>query len=128
MSFAGDIHKFTIKTNLAADKVLRGTVLGLFGNIIQRTPVDTGRLRSNWQVSIGSYPAETVTQTPAIAVTKGNAEIGKAQMKDSIYIVNNLPYAHVIELGSSKQAPQGMISVTVAEFKREVDKQARRAK
>jgi hypothetical protein len=34
----------------------------------------------------------------------------------TIYIVNNLPYANALENGHSKQAPSGMVKVTLQEF------------
>jgi hypothetical protein len=139
MSFAADIHKFTVKATHNADKVLRGTALSMFGKIIQRTPIDIGRLRGNWQTELNSVPRSTVNQTPNGATSKGNATIGRAKITDSIYIVNNLPYARVVEYGLypdgpktaggySKQSPQGMVRVTVAEFKREVENNARRVR
>lgn len=121
MSFDKDIERFSNNVNKAATNVFRGTALGLFGKIIKRTPVDTGRLRGNWFTSInvspngkdsGSYEGVTF----------------KAKLGDSIYFTNNLPYAKEIENGSSKQAPHGMIKVTVSEFENEVKRQARKHK
>lgn len=92
MSFSGDISKFINKTEAKAERVFRATGLEMFGRIVKRTPVDTGRLRNNWQI------------TP-------NAKIGQ-----KLFITNNLPYAKRIEDGYSKQAPAGMVKVTIAEF------------
>jgi len=44
--------------------------------------------------------------------------VSKAKLGDSVYLVNNLPYAQKIEGGSSKQAPVGMVKVTVAEYQK----------
>jgi hypothetical protein len=139
MSFAGDIHKFNVKAQGNTSKVLRGTALAMFGQVVQRTPVDTGRLRGNWQVELNNIPRSTVKQTPSGAISQGNAEINRSKANDAIYIINNLPYARVVEYGLypdgpntaggySRQSPQGMVRVTVAEFRREVEKQARSVK
>jgi hypothetical protein len=40
------------------------------------------------------------------------------------YITNNLPYAWRLEHGHSKQAPAGMVGLTVVEFAGIVDKAA----
>lgn len=111
------------------EKVFRGTALSLFGKVILRTPVDTGRLRVNWQTDINKPASGTLTITDKSgvkAIQQASTEAIKAKLGDSIYMVNNLPYAEVIENGSSTQAPQGMVKVTVTEFKREINKQARK--
>lgn len=128
MSFSSDLKKFADKTERNAEKVFRGTALSIFSHVIKRTPVDTGRLRGNWQANI-NRPAQGTTsindKTGSQAISSAATESMQAKLGDSIYLVNNLPYAKVIEDGSSKQAPQGMVKVTVAEFTREVEKQAR---
>ena len=123
MSFNSDIKKFNTRFDKAATNIFRGTALGLFGKVILRTPVDTGRLRGNWFASI-NRPSKQVD---------GSAEgyegaVFKAKLGDSIYLVNNLPYAKVIEDGSSAQAPQGMVKGVVIEFNRVVKANARKYK
>lgn len=120
MSFKSQINKFKDKAEKAATNIFRGTALSLFGRIVTRTPVDTGRLRLNWQSSI-NRPATNIVE----GQTNSDATIGTAKIGDSIFIVNNLPYAQRIENGWSMQAPSGMVAVTVAEFKQIVSKQAR---
>lgn len=119
MTFSGDIKAFKNVTNNALTSVFQGVALKLTARVILRTPVDTGRLRGNWQVGLNVRPTDTV-------VTKdkgGGSTVGKARSKikdarkgDTIAIINNLPYAIPIENGSSKQAPQGMVRVVVREF------------
>ena len=129
MSFKGDTQKFKKKAMKAATLVIRGTALDLSASIIRRTPVQTGRLRGNWQTELNSLASGEVTTTPAAAIARNKGAIGKAKIADSIYLVNNLPYAPVVERGNwSKQAPAGMVRVTINAFKRIVQKNARRAK
>ena len=110
-----------------AEKVFRGTSLAMFSSIVKRTPVDTGRLKGNWQAEINTIPqGDKESSNP---VSDANQNIGGARLKDDIYLVNNLPYAETIENGrvgnkGSNQAPQGMVKITVAEFQREIEKQA----
>ena len=119
MSFSSDIGKWNDKVEKAATKIFRGTALSLCGKIIVRTPVDTGRLRGNWQVTLNAAPTGILDSTKV--QDAGDAK--RAKLGDSVYIINNLPYAEVIENGSSKQAPQGMVKVSVAEFKNIVARQ-----
>jgi len=92
MSFSGDVNKFIKKAEARSLAIFRAVSLEMFSRIVVRTPVDTGRLRGHWQIS-------------------PNIMLGK-----KTYISNNLPYAIPIEDGHSKQAPTGMVKVTVAEF------------
>ena len=123
MSFWKDIDAFSKKVDKAATNIFRGTALSLLGKIIQRTPVDTGRLRGNWFSSINSPIVQIDGSGEGI-----NTTVVRAKLGDSIYMVNNLPYAKVIEDGSSEQAPSGMVKVTVTEFKHVVAAQARKNK
>lgn len=134
MSFSSDINKFALKVESRSEKVFRGTVLGLFSSIIKRTPVDTGRLRGNWQLTINK-PAygelDVADKTGAKALATGTTNSKKIKLKDSVYLTNNMPYAGVIEDGrtdssGSLQAPQGMVKVTVTEYQRIVSANAKK--
>lgn len=77
-----------------------------------------GRLRANWTVSLGAPSTAVVDgtdQSGQHAIQQGLAVIQHADGVQDIFLVNNLPYARAIEYGHSKQAPAGMVRVTVAE-------------
>lgn len=128
MSFQSEIKEFRRKVEKAADLVFRGTALEIFSKVVKRTPVKTGRLRGNWQCEINAIPIGEVDSTPAQALTKIVKITGQMKFTDSIYLINNLPYVEVIENGSSEQAPQGMVKITVAEFRDTVAKNAAKVK
>lgn len=118
-SFELDISRFVEKANGNIDLVLRKISLDIFRRVIMKSPVDTGRFKGNWQVAIGTMPAGvleiddksgTATIAKVTAVTLG-LEAGQV-----IYLVNNLIYARPLEYGHSKQAPGGMVRITVQEF------------
>jgi len=129
MSFSKDIQKWRKKVEKATLYVFRGTALDLFSTIIRRTPVRTGRLRGNWQTEINSVASgELASTSGAASLRKAKTKTGKAEINDSIIMVNNLPYAQTIEDGDySKQAPQGMVKVTLTEFNDYVRKRATEA-
>jgi len=117
--FANDLAKFEAKTSEKLDLAVRKIALELFSRIIMRTPVDTGRARANWQVAIGTIPSGTLELNDK----SGQATINKVQAAsmgvvagDVIYLTNNLPYAVPLEEGYSKQAPAGMVALTVQDF------------
>jgi len=89
--------------------------LSLTANIIKETPVDTGRLRGNWQSSVNTAKTNTLTRTDqGSATNEAGAEISNTNIGDVFYMVNNLPYAARIENGYSNNAPAGMMRINVA--------------
>jgi len=127
MSFSSDIRRFSKKARRNAELTFRGTALGLFGKVIQRTPVDTGRLRGNWQTQVNTAPSDELDRKGAGPALRELQSVAlRAKLGDSIYLVNNLPYAKPIEEGRSDQAPQGMVRVTLLSFRRLVAAQARK--
>jgi len=100
------INDLTIKQ---LEKVIKKTVFDLTSAIIKDTPVDTGRLRANWQVSLDS----TINNTLDTTDKGGSATISKARgsiMTNKVplvyWIQNNLPYANVIEFGLYPKNPK----------------------
>ncbi|KAF1711063.1 hypothetical protein CSC70_03810 [Pseudoxanthomonas kalamensis DSM 18571] len=76
-SFAVDVGKWAIKSEKAVDQTVRAITFALFSEVIDSTPVDTGRLKGNWQVSVGSPASGTLTTTDESgAKTKANILVG----------------------------------------------------
>lgn len=136
MTFEADLARFAEKAQMKQEQALRKTAIELFGRVIMRTPVDTGRLRGNWQATVGS-PADYAiaasdNASPVNSVGAGSSS-AKTAMMDTVlgadrptmfWLTNTLPYASVIEYEghSHTQAPQGMVRISVAEFADVVDK------
>ncbi|MEI7052201.1 hypothetical protein WCL09_17575 [Pseudomonas koreensis] len=87
-----------------------------------------GRFRGNWQFSIG-VPAEgeldQVDPAGGITLAKLRLQVEQLTIGQTAYIVNNLPYAVPLEYGHSKQAPGGMVRITLARFQQIVDEAIR---
>ena len=84
-----------------AGKYVRATVLGSASRIIKSTPVDTGRLRGNWQSSIEAPKTTITTNTSeAIAQIDAKTNILKLELGENYYLTNNLDYAYYIEVQS----------------------------
>lgn len=125
--FEMKLRQFAEKAKGRADAAVRQVVLDVWGRVIVRSPVDTGRFRANWQYSTGQMPTriievEGTTEKPAPAPTPAGVVQGAGVVH---YLGNNLPYARRLEYGHSDQAPQGMVRLTIAEFKGIVDDAAR---
>lgn len=132
MSFSDDIKRFAAKTTKAHDEIARGTTIALFNAVIQDTPVLDGRLRGDWQTSVGQPATEEngrvdTVGSASMAEVTANTPQGAGQ---ETYLTNNMPYAYKIEYeGWSKiKAPQGMVRRNVDRFQRLIDEQARKNK
>lgn len=111
-------------------QVVRKITMDVFNNVIQMSPVDTGRFRGNWQVATGEAPTGTVEMTDpsgATVMAQVAGEVGQMEPGDVVYLVNNLPYARPLEEGHSQQAPGGMVALTVQRFRPAADAAIRAA-
>lgn len=132
-SFSLQLKEFADKTNARADDVVGRVVTNIAQRLDARSPVGDasywqskppkgyvgGRFRGNWQLGIGFAPGgETGRIDPGGAATLGAivAEIPTKAAGLVFYLANNVPYAQRIEDGWSRQAPQGLVGLTVTEF------------
>ncbi|MFD2235945.1 HK97 gp10 family phage protein [Aureimonas populi] len=126
--FADQIAAWSEKTREKLETAVRKIALDAFTEVILMSPVDTGRFRGNWQVAIGNIPTGTVEiddKTGTATIGKVQAETLKLQAGQTIFLVNNLPYAQALEYGHSQQAPGGMVRLTAQRFTPIVDAVAR---
>jgi len=118
--FSLDVAKLTNQYKISIDKVIKKIVFDLFTKIVMRSPVDTGRFRANWTIAQGQM--NTITTAATDKTNNAAPTLGKlAELKDfkagkTVFITNSLPYAIPLEYGHSKQAPGGMVRVTLSEF------------
>lgn len=109
-------RELVVKTALAIDQVL-----------VTSTPVDTGRARSNWRVSIGvglteeieayvlGVGGDTGGANAAAALQNAKQVLQEYKGGSAVYISNNLPYITALNEGSSAQAPAGFVELAVQE-------------
>lgn len=119
MSFADSLNKICKRAGDKAEMVVRKTALELQSQMIERSPVDTGRFKGNWQCGIGSMNADT----NAAPDKSGQGALGRTaavlqgwKPGQTIVLSNSLPYAKRLELGWSKQAPAGVVRLTVQNY------------
>ncbi len=107
------------KLRKRADQAFRALVLEASKRIVLRTPVDTGRARGNWHLARGSPDLSTTESTDGAGGRTISTIMAKLQgMKggDAVFLTNALAYIISLEHGHSKQAPAGMVKVTIAEL------------
>jgi hypothetical protein len=118
--FSVELKAESTKLAYQIDRFQRQLTMSAFRRILERTPVDTGRARASWNISRGT-PDESIPPEgyygPAAAFGKVGALTPSPQRLDDIHISTNLDYVADLETGTSKQAPQGMLAITVAELK-----------
>ena len=116
-SFDADLEKYLVVMGVGVDKAVRTIAMDLYNNITQMTPIDTGRAKGNWNTGIGA-PDTSISEN-ATTVKPFKAKIGDGLK--AIYITNNLPYINKLEYGSSQKAPNGMVRVSINNFKMEMN-------
>ena len=141
MSFSADITAFIKKAKGRTDKVLKKVVIDLGTSIIMKNPVGNhdqwaspapkgyvgGRSRANWQYGNGVMPSGIIDDTDKLgnktiaALTAGVKTSSGASVH---WITNSLPYINRLEQGWSRQAPSGMVGLTVTEFQQIVKRAA----
>lgn len=117
--FADQVSSWVKKTEAKIEMAHRKIALDVFTRVILMSPVDTGRFRGNWQVAIGSMPSGTLElndKDGTVAIGRVQAEALNVKAGDTIFLVNNLPYAIPLEYGYSSQAPGGFVRLTVQQF------------
>lgn len=100
-------------------EVVQKLGIDLLRRIVLKTPVDTGRARGNWFVTINAASGETTTaadKSGHATINRGSAVITGLTEPQAIWISNNLPYITALENGHSGQAPAGMVAVSIAEL------------
>ena len=107
--------------------VTQKSSLEMFSRIIKRTPVDTGGTRGNWQFASGRKPKGVVNKSGQEAMSEMVQGVQEWMPdKHTAYFANNVPWILKLENGGygkgpkttggySKQAPNGMVKVSVSE-------------
>lgn len=133
--FAAQVARFARLAATNTEKAVKGTSIALFRDVIQATPVDTGRARANWtaalaQPATGTTEKTDKTKNAGPTVAEMTAFINGSTNATEFTLANNLPYAAVLEFGGypgdgpntvggySKQAPAGMVRVNAARFEK----------
>lgn len=137
-TFALQIAAWVEKTKDDMDKVVRFALGSIDGRLVGRSPVGDakfwihkppkgyagGRFKGNWQMSMGSPATGTLNVRDVTGQTTQASHAGvmaAARAGEVFYLMNNLPYANRIERGWSRQAPVGVVALTVVEWTNIVD-------
>lgn len=119
-SFSLDVTRFIEDSLNAIEAVAKDIIIEIGESVVTLTPVKTGRLKGNWQMTVGSPSMHSLIRYDFRGhetledINKGAMSFTAGQIA---YIVNNLSYAGFIEDGGSRyKAPEGMVKPTMAKF------------
>lgn len=99
--------------------LVRKVALELTMGFVQMSPVDTGRFKNNWFGQVGAKNTSTTQSTDSSgtgSLERVSAAVNAFEIGHTIFITNSLPYARPLENGHSKQAPIGMVRLTVQNY------------
>ena len=124
--FNAIVHQFAARhaSGVSMDVIVRKLMLDGLTGLVNYTPVDTGYLRFNWQVSI-TFPrvfalgekGQHYSEFKAGHVNRGQLA-GKIPAKGTLppfpvaYLVNNAEYAEIINNGSANRHANMMVERT----------------
>lgn len=124
-TFTGDIQKWINSVTSGLEDVVRDFVKAVHSDLVNRSPVDTGRFKANWQITYNHIPLYALNEydkegskTIAGGARVTNAlPLGRGGAVTTIYFSNMLIYANALEYGHSQQAPAGVLGLVAIRLK-----------
>ena len=130
--FSVQLDKFAKRANQKTESVVKALIFEIGKRLIMRSPVGDpaywacpapagyvgGRFRNNWQYGFGGMGNKTRIN-PDAGGSESYSDIAKslAARADGLhYIYTNLPQSGRVEYGYSRQAPQGVVRLTMLEI------------
>lgn len=144
------IEKFKLRTQAQTVALIKKIVFEIYARTLKKTPVDKGFLRGAWTLSIGEpSDANKGKKTGGKRSLDGNetghymkALAGLTELRSLVivWLSNAMPYVNTIEFGGfpknpksgkgktvdgfSKQAPKGMLGLSILEVVNWIKQQA----
>lgn len=130
--FMDTINKWIETTESKIDDVLQTIAIKVGESVVTLSPVDTGRFRGNWQMTIDSpasssllrYDQDGHTTIAEIAAKANSFTAGQiAYIQNHVLYGNDIEYglyngptSKVTDEGFSRQAPAGVLRITESQF------------
>ena len=114
------IDRFVKSTGISGPLVVRRYATMALSKIVARTPVDTGVARAGW--SAAGEALGVPVPPPGPRANAANIDLGEYEEHmegERLFIrfANNVHYILPLEYGWSRQAPLGMVRITLAELR-----------
>ena len=95
-----NVKKMTSDRLVKMNDDVKGVYLAGLFNIVEGTPVDSGRARNNWFLSV-SAPSQKTTKSKSkgLAAIRQLRTMPQSVLNKKLYFTNNLPYIGLLEYG-----------------------------
>jgi hypothetical protein len=105
----------------ATARVTAQAVILFVDRLVARTPVDKGVARSGYVTTTGAGGESPTIEDPTGSPSKASvraavARWGQGERPRRLRVFSTVPYIRRLEYGWSRQAPHGMLRLTVAEW------------
>jgi len=119
--FEDVINRWVEEVEDDVKSILQTIVFRIGREVVTLSPVDTGRFKGNWQLTIGSPATSSLLrydESGGIVLGDMQRVVRTLSPGQVAYIQNTVEYGYDLEYGSSPQArdPDGMVRVTAAKF------------
>ena len=112
---AWDLSYITKKVEEQAVEHAQDIALEMYREINELSPVKTSRYVSNWYIAVGytpeRYDGDRKIGRDLAYFDNGRDEVLAMKKLDNIWMLNETPYGGDLELGNSRQAPEGVVRV-----------------
>jgi len=108
--FAADVSRWVEKAKARAEAAFRATAEDALARVRELTPVRTGNLRANWQISLGNQALPVQGGLPEGGVPL-SAIVGDLKLGQVLVILNPVSYARPVEYGYQRQTANGTVDV-----------------
>ena len=124
----GGVEQIVAITRRNVAQVMQMATVEFYRQVIISTPVDTGRARNGWNITIQApsvtVPPEGQYSMPHIE-EHGLSTIISVTLEQVIYITNRVPYIENLNNGSSQQAPARFAELAAGRVQRGIKALAR---
>lgn len=112
--FQADLSREMQDMKKEIDEARTTLALEADAGVREKTPVDTGFAQNSWFAEVGD--GATQDDNGGSGGPRAAEAVAQSGAFDAITIANGAEYIGVLENGHSKQAPNGMVDVTIAEL------------
>lgn len=119
--FLSDINEANDEVGELSLLFQRRIALEALRRLVNRTPVDVGRARGGWQVRQTATENDNgkIDAGGGSTIAEGFSIISRITVPFGVIVLfNNVEYIVFLEEGSSSQAPQGMVALTIQDLNR----------
>ena len=106
------IQRFAAALPQNASNIVAKAAIASLQSVVIENPVDTGRSRGNYFISINSA-TEAFEESRRNSIGPGVAVANSIKPDDNLHLTNNTSYINKLNEGSSAQAPAGFIEAAV---------------